>query len=584
MKIALLQCNTTTGDITGNARLFLQATRKAVQEGAVLCVTPELALCGPRPQHLLYGRGFLQGCDKALAWLAKNIPHGASLLIGAPVASLGTGQPHIYNAAVLVQNGSYSVASRKVFPGYAGQCESDAGYFEHGVACGLITMAGWRWAIVICDEGAHGASFWKPQQANALPPLTELMARGVDGIIHMAASPCVVGMQEVRERTYSHVAARYHVHVLVANCVGGNDGTVYAGQSLACDATGALLARGRAFEEDNVLVDTGIAAMQPARLCASPEEECWNALVLGTRDYLRKSGLKDVLVGLSGGMDSALVAAIAVEALGARHVFGVLLPSPYTSQESLDLAEALAKRLRISTRTLPIEPAMRAFADILAPALDACPAPAHDTTLENVQARIRGTLLMALANRQGAVVLNTGNKSEGAMGYCTLYGDAVGGLAVIGDVTKTEVYRLARWYNAQNPRRAIPQGIIDRVPTAELRLNQRDSDTLPPYELLDPMIAQVTAPPHDSAVEDDAFEAHAVQQAARGLGGSASAPEAPADGVASPANDALYERVFQAMRAAEFKRRQMPMCLRVSGAALGEAWRIPVVSKMQLPD
>lgn len=558
MKIALLQCNTVTGDIMGNARGILSAARKAAQEGASLCVTPELALCGVAPRDLLLVDGFVEGCQRALQWLAASLEHGPAVLVGAPVPNPVSGGRHVSNAAVLLQGGECSVVSRKVFFGFgqgASSVDSDARYFERGVSCGLMTLAGWRLGVVICEEGGASASFWKIQHANAHNPLMELVSRGVDGIIHMAASPCTVGRQALREHMYSHVAARHHVHLFSVNTVGGNDGAVYAGQSVAFGPTGTLLARGRAFEEDMVVVDTAVADVHPARLCADEEEECWRALVLGTRDYVRKSGASSAVVGLSGGMDSALVAAIAVEALGAKQVCGVLMPSPYTSLDSLDYARALAENLGIEHCVIPIESMMRAFDAGLKPVFAALPAREGDVTAENIQARIRGMLLMALANRRGSMVLNTGNKSESAMGYCTLYGDAVGALAVIGDVPKTFVYRVAQWYNTQFPDRVIPQGIIDRPPTAELRPEQLDSDALPPYDVLDPVVEHLMGQP---APLEEAAE-HAIPPA-------------------------LAQRVFEGMRRSEFKRRQGPPALHISGRAFGEQWELPLVSRYTLPE
>lgn len=551
MKIALLQCNTVTGDITGNAALILNAVRKAAQDGAALCVTPELALCGVAPRDLLFAEGFVEACAKELRALAAALPKGVAVLVGAPVRNPAAG--HVSNAAVLLQGGTCSVVSRKVFQT---GCEagSDARYFDRGVSCGLMTLAGWRLGVVICEDSGHERMFWQMRHANAHNPLMELVSRGVDGIIHMACSPYVMGLQSLREHMLSHVAARHHVHLFSANMVGGNDEAVYAGQSLAFGPTGTLLGRGRAFEEDILMLDTAAAGNNVARLCAGVEEECWRALVLGTRDYVRKSGAQTVLVGLSGGMDSALVAAIAVDALGPNQVRGLCMPSPHTSRESTAYAEELAAHLGIHCTTIPIMPMMDAFAQELDPALASLPTPAVDVTMENVQARIRGTLLMAMANRLGALVLNTGNKSEGAMGYSTLYGDAVGALAIIGDVTKTMVYRLARWYNEQHPGKGIPEAIIQRPPTAELRPGQLDSDSLPPYDVLDPVVDML-------------------------MGRSASTPfMEPEEGDdETPAE--LVRTVFGGMCRSEFKRRQSPPALRVTGRAFGENWCIPIVSR-----
>ena len=560
MKLALLQCNVVTGDVAGNARRIVAAARRAAQDGAMLCVTPELALCGPAPRELLAAQGFVAGCRTALYEMAQQLKDGPALLVGAPVANVTLGARQVANAAVLVQGGTCNVVSRKVYQSLYPE-NDDARYFERGVSCGLMTLAGWRLGVVICENSNDGQSFWKIQHANAHNPLMELVSRGVDGIVHLAAMPYTLEGQNLCEHMLSHVAARHHVHLFSANLVGGYDESVFAGQSLAFDPTGALLARGRAFDEDTLVVDTAGAASPTAPVSVCVEEECWGALVLGTRDYVHKSGVKNVLLGLSGGMDSALVAAIAVAALGKERVQGVIMPSPHTSQESLEYAAALAANLDIKTITLPINSLMDGFTETLQPGwsllsgMPTLPVPEGDMTLENVQARIRGVLLMALSNRLGAMVLNTGNKSECGMGYSTLYGDSVGALAVIGDVPKTMVYRLARWYNSKHKhKKKIPEGIITRPPTAELRPNQLDSDSLPPYEVLDPVMNQL------------------MRQRAGGEAEESSKEE-----------EALGHEVFNGMCRAEFKRRQSPPALRVSGCAFGGEWKIPLVSRLVLP-
>lgn len=549
MKIALLQCNTVTGDIAGNARRILTAARRA--EGAGLCVTPELALCGVSPRRLLFTEGFVEACDRALKSMARALAEGPAVLVGAPVANPVAGRRNVFNAAVLLQGGACSVVSRKVC--YGSCDDADARYFEYGVSCGLMTLAGWRLGVILCQEDHERQAFWKIQHANAHNPLMELMSRGVDGIVHMGASSFAMRRQSLREHMYSHVAARHHVHLFSANLTGGNDGDVYAGQSLAFGPTGALLARGRAFEEDVVLVDTAADGGAQARPCACAEEECWRALVLGTRDFVRKSGAERALIGLSGGMDSALVAAVAVEALGPDKTTGLLMPSNHTSLESLEYASALARSLGIRSLTLPIAPVVDAFGAALEPALAALPPRRDDVTFENLQARVRGTLLMSVANREGSLVLNTGNKSEAAMGYCTLYGDTVGALAVIGDMTKTLVYRVARWYNKRFPNKAIPEEIIARPPTAELSPGQLDTDSLPPYDALDAALESI-------------------------LGGSESQEEENAE------TAALRELVAEGLRRSEFKRRQEPLALKVSGRPFGEHWELPVTGRYALPE
>ncbi len=546
MKVALLQCNTIVGDIVGNTEKILRAVKNASSSGAGLCITPELALCGVNPQNLLYSPGFVEGCHKSLQHMAQSLKGGPAVLVGAPIAT-ARGRD-LTNAAVLIHNGSFSVVSSKIIDGSS----HSRAYFESGASCGLITLAGWRLGVVLCEDDPQNNAFWKIQQQNAQNPLTELIASGVDGIVHMAANAFVMQAQEQREHILSHVAARHHIHVFSANTVGGNDTTIYAGQSLAFGPTGSLLARGYAFEEDIVMVDTAVDNELSIMNAPSNHEQCWKALVLGTKDYVQKSGMKNVIVGLSGGLDSAMVAAIAVEALGKKHVQGVRMPSPYTSQESLDLAEDLAKNLDIPLHTMVIEPLMQSFESALSPLLSQQVKPENDVTFENIQARIRGTLLMAFANGSQGMVLNTGNKSEGAMGYCTLYGDAVGGLSVIGDVPKSQLFELAAWYNTQFPEKTVPQGIIDRPPTAELRPNQLDSDSLPPYDALDASMQRIL----HAKLED------------------------PSDTAEDTALDA---RVLHGITKAEFKRRQCPPALTISTSSFGKGWCIPVLSNVQLP-
>ncbi|MGE9985599.1 NAD+ synthase [Desulfovibrio sp. SGI.169] len=553
MKIALLQCNSVTGDVAGNQVRILEAARRAARAGADLCVTPELALCGVAPGHYLRAADFAQGCRAALRNLAEALGDGPPLLVGAPVPSVYAAGL-LSNAAVLANKGKWQVVSRKVYQsmGRNGDQGDDARYFDHGVSCGILTLDGWRLGVALCEDVATGeGAFWQAQHASGHNPFMELIQRGVDAVVHMAATPFRVGAQEAGEHMLSHVAARHHVHLFSVNLVGGNDSRIYSGQSLAFDPTGQLMARGKAFAEDVLVVDTaGHDAGAVEALCQSVEEAEWRALTLGTRDFVRKCGAQRAIVGLSGGMDSALVCCIAAEALGAANVTGVLMPSPYNSEGALTDARQLADNLGVTTVTLPIEPLMRAFEAALKPGLDIFPPCDGDVTFENVQARIRGTLLTSLANRANALVLNTGNKSEGAMGYCTLYGDAVGALGVIADLTKTRVYAVARWYNACRGAEVIPRNIFDKAPSAELRPGQKDADSIPPYEQLDPVLEALLEP-------------------------SSAALDKPLDNMCREVRDRLFR--------AEFKRRQAPPALHVSRAPFGAGWQTPVAGRYRLP-
>lgn len=556
MKIALLQCNSVTGDVAGNLARILDAARQAAAAGAELCVTPELALCGAAPGHYLCAEDFAEGCRRALQQLAEALRDGPPLLVGAPVPSVYAAGL-LSNAGVLIDKGQWQVVSRKVYQSLgqnsgqgAGQ-DDDVRYFDRGISCGILPLAGWRLGVVLCEDAvAEEGTFWKTQYASGHNPLMELVQRGVDAIVHMAAAPFSVGAQEAGEQMLSHVAARHHVHLFSVNLVGGNDSRIYNGQSVAFDPTGQLLARGKAFEEDVLVVDTSRGAVEPEPLCKNAEEACWRALTLGTRDFVRKCGAERVIVGLSGGMDSALVCCIAAEALGAGQVTGVLMPSPYSSEGSLTDARGLADNLGVGTITLPIEPLMRCFEKTLEPGLALFPEQAGDVTFENVQARIRGTLLTSLGNRAKALVLNTGNKSEGALGYTTLYGDAVGALGVIADLTKTQVYAVARWYNEHRGAAIIPQNIFDKAPSAELRPGQKDADSMPPYDVLDPLLEKLFAP---------------------AVGGVPTrVPEQCRE---------VRDKLFKA----EFKRRQAPLGLHVSRVPFGSGWQAPVAGRYRLP-
>lgn len=580
MKIAMIQCDSVPGDIAGNAALILEEARKA--RGAALCVTPELALSGPEPGEYLHARDFARGLRTALDSLAGALADGPALLVGAPAPSLS--RPGGYaNAAVLLHAGRLQVVSRKVRPNLRrhGQPGADALPWDDGVSCGIVSLEGWRLGVVVCEDAAMRAeAFWRQPPPGAPDPLGDLTRRGVDAIIHMTAAPYRPRAQEEAERVLSHVAAREHVHLVSVNLVGGDGPTVYSGQSVAFDPAGRLLARARAFAPDLVLVDTaaearpdadgrdaataeGLPVNPVAPACTGVEESRWRALTLGTRDYVRKSGASRVLLGLSGGMDSALVAAVAAEALGPENVTGVLMPSPHTSRASVEDAEELARNLGIATLTVPIADLMEAFATALAPGLERFPAWPGDVTAENLQARIRGTILASLANRARALVLNTGNKSEVAMGYCTLYGDAVGALAVIGDLTKTEVYALGRWLNAWKGRELIPESIFVKAPSAELRPGQKDTDSLPPYDELDPLLERLLG-----GCGADAKEGEGAERAEAG------------DAEEATLADEVRRRLF----ASEFKRRQLPPALRVSGVPFGQdGWQAPVTGRYRMP-
>ncbi len=548
MITALLQCNPVTGDIRGNVEKISQAVRDAVARSPQvnLCVTPELALSGVNPGDYLSMNDFVEGCRKGLDTLAERFKDGPELLVGAPVVSVYNASL-LSNAAVHVHGGGWDVVSRKIRP--KSSRDPEARFFDRGVSCGILTVEGWRLGVVLCESDTE-AEFWTVQGTDH-NPLLDLIARGVDGLVYMTAVPYTMGSRAETEAVLTHVAARHHVHLLSVNAVGGNDGLVYSGQSLALDPTGAVYARGRAFEEDVLVVDMAEGSAPVAGVSGCWEEGVLGALTLGTRDFVHKCGVSRAVLALSGGMDSALVLAIAVDALGADNVTAVLMPSPYSSRGSVDDSVELADNLGVKYVVVPIEPMMQAFAGAMKPCLDLFETYEGDFTFENIQARIRGTLISSLANRARALVLNTGNKSEGAVGYSTLYGDAVGALGVIADLTKTQVYQVAEWYNKAKGREVIPRAIFEKATSAELRPGQKDSDTIPPYDELDPIIEAVI-----------------------------SAESRVPAGDLGPRAEEVRTRIFRA----EFKRRQEPQPLYVSQRPFGRAWSVPLAGRFRLPE
>jgi NAD+ synthase (glutamine-hydrolysing) len=551
VKIALLQINPIVGDLTGNARLIADAVCEAGRRGADLAVTPELALVGYLPRDLLLSGSFVARSWQAVEALARELGNQPPVLVGLPEPNPSDAGRPLFNTAVLLHEGGVGQRFRKsLLPTY--DVFDEDRYFEPYHGAQILERGGRRLGISICEDVWNDRDFWKRRRYHH-DPIEDLIRDGADAIVNLSASPFSVGKHRRREEMLSSMARKHHVPVVYVNQFGGNDDLVFDGRSLGFDAAGTPIARGRAFEPDVVIcnLDAGAAvtAVPGARgnndeTTDQAESEIWRALVLGTRDYARKCGFTQAVVGLSGGIDSALTVAIAAEAIGPDHVLGVLMPSPYSSRGSIDDAAGLAALLGIRTLTLPIEPAMRAMEATLGPAFEGCP---RDVTEENIQARIRGNLLMALSNKRGALLLTTGNKSELSVGYCTLYGDMSGGLAVIADVPKTMVYRIARWLNKTRGRAVIPEATLTKAPSAELRPNQTDQDSLPPYDVL-----------------DDILQRHIEQHQ-------------PADEIIAAGFDAdTVRRVLRMVRLAEFKRKQAAPGLKVTDRAFGTGWRMPI--------
>ena len=550
MKIALLQINPIVGDLAGNARLIADAAAEAGRQSADLAVTPELALVGYLPRDLLLSAGFVRRSWDALGQLARDVAGLPPVLVGLPEPNPSDEGRPLFNSAVLLRGGRADQRFRKaLLPTY--DVFDEDRYFEPYRGPQILEIAGRRIGVSICEDVWNDRDFWKRRRYHH-DPIEELVRAGAQAIVNLSASPFSVGKHMRREEMLSSMARRHRVPVVYANQFGGNDDLVFDGRSCGFNADGAPIARGRSFDADVVVCDLDHGAPIAAPSDVQPESEIWRALVLGTRDYARKCGFTSAVLGLSGGVDSALTAAIAVDAFGAGRVLGVLMPSPYSSQGSLDDALALAKNLGIETITLPIEPAMRVMEQTLAPAFKNS---ARDVTEENIQARVRGNLLMALSNKRGALLLTTGNKSELSVGYCTLYGDMSGGLAVIADVPKTMVYRVSRWLNESKGRAIIPEPTLTKAPSAELRPNQTDQDSLPPYDVL-----------------DDILQRHIEQQ------------QPASEIVAAGFDAATVRRVLRLVRLAEFKRKQAAPGLKVTDRAFGTGWRMPIAARPNLEE
>ncbi len=540
MKLALLQLDPTVGDLKGNADLIARAVHQA---NADLAVTSELALLGYPPRDLLLNEDFIRRSWKVLKDLALELKGATPVLVGlAEHNPSDVGRPLFNSAALLRKGEAERLFHKTLLPTY--DVFDEDRYFEPACEPQILELSGVKLGISICEDVWNDRDFWKRRRYHA-DPIEELVKSGVEAISNLSASPFTVGKQLHREAMLGSMARKYGIPFAYINQVGGNDELVFDGRSCAFDAKGRLIARGKGFEEDMIVVDLETMSGPIAEDDFAPETEIWRALVLGTRDYVRKCGFGSVLLGLSGGIDSALTATIAAEALGPENVLGVLMPSPYSSKGSIEDSELLARNLGIKTLTIPITEIMKSFDSGLEQAFRGRE---KDVTEENIQARIRGNLLMALSNKYGSVLLTTGNKSELAVGYCTIYGDMSGGLAVISDVPKTMIYRIARWLNSR--RKIIPESILTKAPSAELRPCQTDQDNLPPYETLDAIL-----------------EKHIEQHQ--------SAEEIIAQGF-----DAVtVGRVLRLVKAAEFKRKQAAPGIKVTDRAFGSGWRMPIACR-----
>ncbi|MDD1664699.1 MAG: NAD+ synthase [Methanomicrobiales archaeon] len=546
MRLLLLQLNPIIGDFPGNAGKIRDGVVSAGPDSADLIVTPELALLGYPPRDLLLFRKYVEKSLGVAASLAEDLEGYPPVLVGGAQPNPSpVGRP-LTNVALLLHQGRILRSFGKtLLPTY--DVFDEDRYFEPAQGPQILDLAGTKLGISICEDIWNDADFWNQKRYHS-DPIQELVRSGARCLINISASPFTAGKQQLRERMLSGIARKYRIPLLYVNQAGGNDDLVFDGRSCAFNARGELIARAAPFSEDSLAVE--IFEDAPARIHPddfSPESEIWNALVLGTRDYVRKTGFQRVLIGLSGGIDSSLVAAVAAEAVGRENVLGVLMPSPYSSEGSVTDAKALGENLGIRTTTLPISGIMDSFEKGLAEEFTGLP---RDITEENLQARIRGTLLMALSNKFGSLLLSTGNKSEIAVGYCTLYGDTNGALAVIADVPKTMVYRIARWLNARGSSPVIPESVFLKAPSAELRPDQTDQDSLPPYDLL-----------------DEILQYHIEQH------------ESPAEIVVRGYDPAIVYRVAHLVKGAEFKRKQAPPGIKVTDRAFGTGWRMPLAAR-----
>jgi len=570
MKIAIAQLNPTIGDIFGNSHLILEAAKKAEVEGANLLLTPELSLIGYPPRDLLLNPSFIAAAGAQLQQLAQALPPKLAVIAGTVVPNANAvqlGGKSLFNSAVLLQNGAVKkVFHKRLLPTY--DVFDEDRYFQPGENSNYFTIGELKIGVTICEDLWNNEEFWG-KRSYAGDPVSDLAKLGVDLVVNLSASPYSAGKRGVRSAMLQHSIIRCGIPIIYANQIGGNDDIIFDGSSFAVNRKGDLIQVLASFETDFAVIEydqakqdlVGSNQQSPAGIEAAPlsfypavgDAEIWAALVLGVRDYVRKCGFSKVVLGLSGGIDSALVAAIASCAIGPENVLGVLMPSPYSSDHSVNDALELARNLGIAIEQLPIGDLMKTYDHTLA---DLFVNTTFGIAEENIQSRIRGNLVMAISNKFGHLLLSTGNKSEMSVGYCTLYGDMNGGLAVISDVPKTRVYSLCRWLNsefengkndAQLEKEIIPVNIINKAPSAELKPGQVDQDSLPAYDVLDDILQRFIEH-HESA-----------QQI-----------------IAAGHEEAVVKRVVKLVTQAEFKRRQAAPGLKISDRAFGTGWRMPI--------
>jgi NAD+ synthase (glutamine-hydrolysing) len=545
VKIALGQINPTVGDFSGNSAKIIDFSRRAQAAGAGLIMFPELSVCGYPPRDLVERPSFVTRNRDTVERIATEVP-GIAVICGLVTPAHSQTGKSVMNSAALLREGKIAfLQSKMLLPTY--DVFDEMRNFAPARSQELFSMCGNSMALTICEDAWNDKLFW-PKRLYTVDPVEALIQAGGNFVLNISASPFWIGKREFRRDMLASIARHHKVPVVMVNQVGGNDSLVFDGSSLVLNREGEVIAQGRSFEEDLVYFDSAMLAGEMHEQIAGEEASVYSALVLGTRDYMHKCGFHKAIVGLSGGIDSALTAVIAADAVGPENVIGVGMPGPYSSQGSIDDARSLAANLKIRFELLSINPAYEAYREVLQPVFAG---KKEDVTEENIQSRARGTLLMALSNKFGAIVLSTGNKSELGVGYCTLYGDMVGGLAVISDVPKTLVYRLAHYVNSRHP--VIPQASLEKPPSAELRPNQRDSDSLPPYEIL------------DAILEDYVEDSHSAEQIAAAHGFDIE----------------TVRRALRMVDRAEYKRQQAAPGIKISPKAFGYGRRFPIAAKSE---
>jgi NAD+ synthase (glutamine-hydrolysing) len=545
VKIALGQINPTVGDFSGNAAKIVEYSRRAQQAGAGLILFPELSVCGYPPRDLVERPSFVARNRATVEQIAAET-RGIAVICGLVTPAHSETGKSAMNSAALLQDGRVAfVQSKMLLPTY--DVFDEMRNFAPAKSQDLFSFCGNQMALTICEDAWNDKLFW-PKRLYTVDPIEALVRAGGNFVLNISSSPFWIGKRELRRDMLVAIARHHKVPVALVNQVGGNDSLVFDGSSIVLNAEGKVIAQGKSFEEDLVYFDSKTFTGDLHEQIEGEEASVYAALVLGTRDYMRKCGFQKAIIGLSGGIDSALTAVIAADAVGAENVIGIGMPGPYSSPGSIEDARALAKNLGMRFELLSIDRTFEAYRQTLQ---EVFKDRKEDVTEENIQSRARGTLLMALSNKFGAIVLSTGNKSELGVGYCTLYGDMVGGLAVISDVPKTLVYRLSHYVNSR--RAIIPEATLEKPPSAELRPNQKDSDSLPPYEIL------------DAVLEDYVEDAHFAEQIAADRGFDIE----------------LVRRVVRMVDRAEYKRQQAAPGIKISPKAFGYGRRFPIAAKSE---